>query len=262
MLCARHDQAELAMTAAAGSSYEDRINQALANNQLGEVEKLARQAFEDPAADEGNLAWVTSVTAERGVASAPEFLEAFVSRHPASLHLPRVYLADSLASVGRFDDATEHARRYLRLAKDAGVLQNLANTRVLRHGVSHAFLLMTAAYTELGARSYSEGILKHALGFDLVPDFTQKIHQELARLAVEMRDPANRATNEKWNAFFTNGSGADGLYEACTSRGFPILAKRVDLLDGNFRFNSQFRVGEEEMYLLVEVTKENANILL
>lgn len=250
------------MTAAVGSSYEDRINQALANSQPVEVEKIAREAFADPVVDEGGLAWVTSVTAERGVPSAGEFLETFVSRHPASLHLPRVYLADNLASAGRFDEATEHARRYLRLAKDAGVFENLANTRILRHGVSHAFLLMTAAYTELGARSYSEGILKHALGFNLVPDFAQKIQQELERLAGEMRDPSNKATNEKWNAFFTNGSGADGLYEACTSRGFPILAKRVDLLDGHFRFDSQFKVGEAELYLLAEVTKDNANILI
>jgi len=79
---------------------------------------------------------------------------------------------------------------------------------------------------------------------------------------VEMRDPSNKATNEKWNAFFASGTGADALYEACTSKGFPILAKRVDLLDGNFRFNPKFEVGETELYLLVNVTNENANILM
>jgi tetratricopeptide (TPR) repeat protein len=250
------------MTAASASSYEDRINRALADNQLGEVERLARQAFADTSADEGNLAWIAAVAEEKGIPSAPEFLESFVKLFPASLHLPRIYLADNLARAGRFDEATDHARRYLRLAKDAGVFENLGNTRILRHGVSHAFLLLTAAYTELGARSYSEGVLKHALHFDLDPDFVKKIQQELARLAVEMRDPSNRATNEKWNAFFARGSGADGLYEACTSRGFPVLAKRVDLLDGHFRFNSKFEVGEAELYLLVNVTNENANILM
>ena len=250
------------MTSTSGSSYEDRINQALTNNQPGEVEQLARQAFDDPTADEGKLAWIVAVADEKGVPSAAGFLEIFVNRYPASLHLPRIYLADTLARAGRFDDSTEHARRYLRLAKDSGVFENLGNTRILRHGVSHAFLLLTAAYTELGARSYSEGILKHALHFDLLPDFIANIKQELARLAVEMRNPSNKATNEKWNAFFANGSGADALYEACTNRGFPILAKRVDLLDGNFRFNPQFKVGETELYLLVEVTNENANILM
>ena len=250
------------MTAAAGSSYEDRINEALKSNQPGEVEKLARQAFDDPAADEGNLAWVAAVADEKGVPSASEFLELFVSRYPASLHLPRIYLADSLVRAGRFDEGSEHARRYLRLAKDSKIFEKLGSTRILRHGVSHAFLLLTAAYTELGARSYSEGVLKHALHFDLVPDFVDKIRQELGRLAVEMRDPSNKATNEKWNAFFASGTGADALYEACTSRGFPILAKRVDLLDGNFRFNPKFEVGETELYLLVNVTNENANILM
>jgi hypothetical protein len=126
------------MTATAGSSYEDRINKALANNQLGEVESLARQAFADSAADEGNLAWVAAVAEEKGVPSASEFLELFVSRYPASLHLPRIYLADNLARAGRFDEATESSRRYLRLAKDAGIFETLGNTRILRHGVSHA----------------------------------------------------------------------------------------------------------------------------
>ena len=249
------------MTATAGSSYEDRINRALANQQLGEVEQLARQAFEDPKADEGNLAWVAAVADEKGVPSASEFLELFVNRYPASLHLPRIYLADSMARAGRFDEASEHARRYLRLAKDAGILGKLSNTRILRHGVSHAFLLLTSAYTELGARSYSEGVLKHALQFDLVPDFVSKMRQELARLAAEMREPPHKAINEQWNAFFANGSGADGVYEVCTSKGFPIMAKRVDLLDGHFRFNAQFEVGDTELYLLVNVTGENANIL-
>jgi hypothetical protein len=250
------------MTATAGSSYEDRINQALTNNQPGEVEKLAREAFDDPTADEGNLAWVAAVADEKGVPSAAELLELFVSRYPASLHLPRIYLADSLVRAGRFDAGSEHARRYLRLAKDAKIFATLGSTRILRHGVSHAFLLLTAAYTELGARSYSEGILRHALQFDLVPEFVASIQQELARLAKEVRDPANKATNEKWNAFFASGNGADALYETCTSRGFPILAKRVDLLDGNFRFNPQFKVGETELYLLAEVTNDNANILM
>jgi len=36
----------------------------------------------------------------------------------------------------------------------------------------------------------------------------------------------------------------------------------VDLLDGNFRFNPKFEVGETELYLLVNVTNENANILM
>ena len=58
------------MTAAAGSSYEDRINEALKSNQPGEVEKLARQAFDDPAADEGNLARVAAVADEKGIPSA------------------------------------------------------------------------------------------------------------------------------------------------------------------------------------------------
>ncbi len=232
------------------------------NNQLGEVERLARQAFADSAADEGDLAWVAAAAEEKGVSAAPEFLENFVSRFPALLHLPRIYLADNLARAGRFDEATEHARRYLRRRKTREPFEKLGSTRILRHGVSHAFLLLTAAYTELGARSYSEGVLRHALHFDLVPDFIQKIQQELARLAVEMRDPANKATNERWNAFFARAAVRMAFMKHVRVEDFLSSRSGSTCWMRFFRFNSQFKVGEAELYLLVDVTSENANILM
>jgi hypothetical protein len=249
------------MTGTPSSSYEGRIRQAIERGQPAEIETIAREAFGDTALEEGSFAWITAATYEKGLRAAPEFLQLFVKRCPASLHLPRVYLSNVLARAGRFDDATEHARRYLRQAKNAGVLANLGPARILREGVSRAFLLLTAAYTELGARSYSERVLKHALEFELVPNMIDSIKQELSRLAGEERAPANKAANEKWEAFLANGSGADVIYKLCVDRNCPILAKRVDLLEGNFRFNRQFIISEAEIFMLVDLTEGGAYVL-
>jgi len=242
--------------------YEGRIKQATESGRADEIEGIAREAFGDASLEEGLLAWIAAVTYEKGVRAAPDFLELFVKRYPTSLHLPRVYLSNLFARARRYDDTTEHARRYLRQAKDAGVLVNLGSARILREGVSRTFLLLTAVYTELGARSYSERVLTHALEFELVPNMVESIKQELSRLTVEERDPANKAASEKWNAFLANGNGADTLHKLCMERSSPILAKRVDLLEGNFRFNRQFQISEAEMFMLVDMTADGANVLM
>jgi len=246
---------------ASESSYEARMRAALDRGATAEVERLALEAFEDPGANENELAWVAAAAYEKGLASDIKLLETFVRRFPGSLHLPRIYFASHLARQSRFDDATEHARHYLRCARDAGVFATLGSVRILREGVSQAFLLLTAAYTELGARSYSERVLRHALDFDLVPRLAAGIESELARLATEVQAPPNKAANDQWNAFLETGAGADALYKTCMDRGFPILAKRVDLLEGNFRFNAEFKVREAEMYMLVHSTADNAHLL-
>lgn len=194
--------------------YEGRIKQATESGRADEIESIAREAFGDASLEEGLLAWIAAVTYEKGVRAAPDFLELFVKRYPTSLHLPRVYLSNLFARARRYDDATEHARRYLRQAKDAGVLVNLGSARILREGVSRAFLLLTAVYSE------------------------------------------------EWNAFLANGNGADTLHKLCMERSSPILAKRVDLLEGNFRFNRQFQISEAEMFMLVDMTADGANVLM
>ena len=247
---------------ASESSYEVRMRAALERGATAELESIAQEAFSDPDAKEHDLAWVAAAAHEKDLASNIKLLETFISRFPASLHLPRIYFASHLARQSRFDEATEHARRYLRFARDAGVFATLGSARILREGVSQAFLLLTAAYTELGARSYSERVLKHALDFDLVPRLAAGIEGELSRLATEVQLPPNKAANDRWNAFLETGAGADTLYKTCMDRGFPILAKRVDLLEGNFRFNAAFKVREAEMYMIEHAMADNAHGLI
>ncbi len=241
-------------------TYEDRIKCAISENNTYEVERVAREAFSDESSGEDFLAWVVGTIYERKVNSAIDLLENFIKRFPSSLHVPRVYFANILASESQFDGATHHARIYLRHALDVGVFESLQNHRIIQEGVSWAFLLVTAAYTELGARSYSSRALKYGLRLGLAPRWIEVFKQEILRIQQEITAPDAAQIDLEWEAFFSRGSGADRLHNLCNERKYHMLAKRVDLLETNFRFNSRFLVDESELLLLI-CSGEN-NVLL
>lgn len=243
------------------TSYEDRIKAAINESKPLEAERVAREVFSDGKAEEAILAWAAASMYENRITSAFDLLEAFVNRYPSSLHLPRVYLADILSCASRFDQATDFARYYLRLAKDSGVFPDLASKRILREGVSRCFLLLTSAYTTLGARSYSKRVLQIALQYSLAEQWSQIIKREIEQLTEELLASEIAFLDKNWEDFFTGGVGADGLYKKCNDEGFPLMAKRIDLLEGNFRFNPSFRIDGEECYLLVMESKEKEFVL-
>jgi len=241
--------------------YEELVRHALDSNQVAEAQRIATEAFSLKQADEEMLAWISSVLYERGVSCAPDFLEQFVQRHPSSLHLPRVYLADALSQNDSYDLATDHARTYLRLSKDAGVFTDLGSRRILREGVSKAHLLMTAAYTELGSRSYSERLLRHGLNLGMTEKWTQTINDELNRLATEKRNAKELDMDHQWEKFYSTGEGASPLHEMCIANRYPLMAKRIDLIESNFRWNSSFTLDDNEMLMLVMAGELNTFIL-
>lgn len=242
-------------------SYEDRIKRAVAEKKEADVATTAREAFADKAANEDTLAWIAAAIYERHITPALEYLPAFVERFPTSLHLVRVYFADILARSSQFDGATHHARIYLRLVRDRGLFKDLHKLRIIREGVSRAFLLVTAAYTELGARSYSIRALKQGLRLGLVPRWEEIIQKELLRLEQELANAQMASIDKEWESFFSNGKWADKLYKMCEANNYPDLAKRIDLLEGNFRFNSKFIVGEDELFMLIFAKENNAFLL-
>jgi len=178
-----------------------------------------------------------------------------------SLHIPRVYLADLHALSRRYDIASYHARIYLRQCKDNGKLKNIQSSQIVREGVSRAFLLLTSVYTEIGARSYSERVLRFALKYSLSEKYKDHINKELRRLEEEKQNSSNRELNNQWEQFFLDGSYRIDLYKMCISKKSPLLAKRVDLWEGNFRYNSEFSIDEEEILTLVLETDENLFIV-
>jgi hypothetical protein len=242
-------------------SYEDRIRAALAENRQSKAASIAREAFANDKEEEHVLAWVASSVYEREISSAFDLLEEFMVRFPNSLHLPRVYLADILSRASRFDQASDLSRYYLRLAHESGVLPELASKRIIQEGVSRSFLLLTSAYTTLGARSYSRRVLQFGLGFGLAERWRGVIENELHQLGNELQQAEFADEDSKWECFFGTGAGLDGLYKKCIDGGFPLMARRIDLLEGNFRFNASFVVDTSETLLLAVEVEDNGFML-
>jgi hypothetical protein len=243
------------------NDYKERIGDALAKGDAEAAEAAARAAFDDEAVGEDDLAWVAAMMYENDIRGGFDLLEAFVERFPESLHLGRVYLADVFAQVDQFDDATEQARIYLRQAQERDVLHTLAENRLVQDGVSRACLLLTAAYTELGARSYSARVLRWAAQFTVESGWAESIRNERLRLIAELKEPANGKLDAKWEQFFASGRHVDELCKICADRGFPLMAQRLALLEANFRFNMTFNVGEQEILQLVLATDGDQHVL-
>jgi len=237
------------------AAYESRIRDSLDEGDKGAAEVAARAAFRDRYASESLLAWVAASVYEGDVRAAFDLLEVFVSRFPNSLHLPRVYFSDVHCRGNRFDQATDHARVYLRHAQEVGALANLAEHRFVQQGVSRAFLLVTAAYTELGARSYSKRVLKYARQFAIAENWLETFTIEQLRLDAELKESDNKVVDDKWDRFFTGGNGIESLYTICAQRKFPRMAKRLELIEANFRSNPKFKIDEQEILLLAIVSK-------
>lgn len=233
-------------------SYEEQFSDAVNKKDGGgEADSVARKAFSDKASDEHILAWLAGSIYDLNLERSFDLLQIFTERFPASLHPIKAFTADLYARSGSFDKATLDARVYLRSAKDSGVLDELETKKIIRAGVSRAFLLVTAAYTELGARSFSKDALSMALNYDLSPDWADVIRAEIGRLDEELKDSENLQRDDKWNEFHSNGSNSEELYNYCKETGYPIMAKLIDLIEGNFRFNSNYKVRPESIFNVV-----------
>ena len=242
------------MSESAGrESYEDQLRSCLQNNDADGAEAIARKAFADPNADEHCLGWIAGTLHEAQLQKTIDLLFEFNNRFPESLHPIRVFTSDLYARSGQFDNATHEARLYLRAAKDRGVLVELEKVNIARVGASRAFLLVTAAYTELGARTYSICALEFALTHNITAEMKETIEREVGQLSAELKDPQNLAIDEKWNSLFLSGGSAQELTTLCVDNGFPILAKYVGLIEGKFRYDAGYKIGPESIFdVLIE----------
>lgn len=107
---------------------------------------------------------------------------------------------------------------------------------------------MTSAYTELGARSYSVRVLDVAKRISPAAA-AQYFDPELVRLKEELHDSENQKRDSLWEEFFSSGSNIDQLYKL--TEAYPLMQRRIDLIEGQFRFNSEFKVEEEEIFWIL-----------
>ena len=237
------------------SRQQNEFLQAISQGDAACANTIAHKVFDELKSDQSDatedlLAFYACNLFERELPDAYNLLCDFIDRFPGSAHLPRVYRADLLAQAGEIDHATHDARIYLRQMKDAGAFPKLETYHIVRYGVTKAFLLLTAAYTELGARSYSQRVLKYALSLTLDPKF-EGIKVENARLLDELKMHDNQEINQRWESFFASGRFASDLHKLAQERRYPILAKRVDLLENNFRLHPNYQLDDEEIFQIV-----------
>lgn len=225
---------------------------------LGEI--LA-QAIDDYDGDEEFSAWAAGIAHGSGTANAPELLARFIERHPESLHPVQVDWAEGLLWQGRVDEGSNEARAWLSRAARGGLPERFRSDEMLRHGGCRALLILTAVYTEMGARTYSRRVLEGGLMLEIDPYWKRRFASEHHRLCEELRAPALAAADAKWERFFASGEAAADLVRACEAKKFPILARRIQVLAQKFADQSGWKPGEDELFQLVYRTDKGAFVL-
>lgn len=176
-----------------------------------------------------------------------KFMEAFLNANPDTFHISRVFLAEFHAGEKRYEMATEYARTFLKMYNKIADKQPVNDLSGMMNSVAHAHLLMTAVYTDLGARSYSQRILNRALSMPIPPAFKEHLEKEVASLQKELEIPEAAALDQKWEEFFQSAKNFSELHALVKSKGYELLTRRLELLESNFRFKQGYTVDQEEM---------------
>lgn len=229
--------------------YKNEILKALDKKDIAQVEMLSESAFNKESENEELLAFVAATIFEKQIWNVVKLIPEFVNRFPNSLHAIRIYFSDILARQNKFDASTTEARIYLRLVKDSKLLESCTND-IIKNSIGHGFLFLTSVYTTVGARSYSIRVLE--LGSKYVSDYWRNIYSnELKTIDKELKEENNQGSNLRWEEFFHTGKNADDLFKLAKESGFEDLAKRIDLIESNFRFNNSYKVDDLEIFQLI-----------
>jgi hypothetical protein len=221
----------------------------------------AKAAFADASAAEEDLAMVAGIVYEAGLSPAFEVLPRFCDRFPESLHIIRAYLANLLERMGDFDAASDEARRYLCLVRDSTAWPVLHETGLIETGVAGSFAVLTVAYRKIGARSYCLRVLDWALKQSMSEAGKNVVRQEAAAIHGELADPAAAEVNRRWEEFFAGkGPIPPDLWETA-QKAAPGLSKRLELIEGNFKFNGDYRCDDAEILQQVYRMDDGAFLL-
>ncbi|MEQ8822606.1 MAG: hypothetical protein RLY93_20405 [Sumerlaeia bacterium] len=234
-----------------------------------ELSRLLRSAIEDYRADEDFCAWVASVAYGMEIPEAPEILNVFLKEHPLSIRPVQVDWAELLLREGRIDHGANEARAYLHRLNEFGLAEHMELGALIADGVLRAFLMLSALYTETGARSYSLRLLDFAFSMPRdamdpprAAEWQARLEGELGTLRRELADERLRAVDRVWEEFFRGGVGTAELVWHCGQMYCPILAKRVEVLAEQFRDEPDFTVGDEEIFQMVYQSEAGAFLLV
>lgn len=241
------------------SSLESLINKSLATGNVSDIVDCIEASFTNDKTQEHELAWALGVVFEKNIFEAFRFMPRFLEKHPRSPHPVRVFYSDLLARQGQYDLASEQARIYLRTLSDSKLIEQLKGKPILQDGVARAWLLLSAVYTEAGARSYSKRVILTGLACSLPLSWVDAFHGEVSRLDDELLSNDLKFLDDKWENFFLNSDGWNYLDNHCNENELLILKKRIELIKDNFKFNPSFNLQGEMLKL---VNHENGFFLL
>lgn len=241
------------MSGTLGTQHFTAIHMALKSKDFVIGQKLVQAAFDDISITEPELAQICDLIFYTQSNPLFSFLLEFTKRFPQSLYATKTQIATLLASAPeQTGTASELAREHLRNLRDRGALSRLKDAVPLLDGASRGFLVLTACYTLAGARSYSLRVLEAAVrAMPWAKEQVGAFEREAETLRKELAEPAHAELNTKWEDFFSGGRHAAELTRHCRTAKLDNLARRVELLSDNFRYSIEFKVDENEMYLLV-----------
>lgn len=236
------------------SKLENLIKQALVVGNVRDVVNSLEASFANDGVEEHELAWALGVVFENNISEAFGFIPVFVEKYPQSLHPVRVFYSDLLARQGQYYLGTDEARLYLRCLSDSGLIDDLQGKPVLQDGVARAWLLLSAVYTEVGARSYSKRVIDAGLKCTVSSSWVDTFNKELSQLDDELRVSDLKSLDKKWERFFASSDGWGYLDNYCQEKKFSLLQKRIELIKDNYKFNPSFNLSDE---MLKVVTQSN-----
>lgn len=236
--------------------YRAEVRKAIADDIRKAVE-IAHAAFNDTSINEDTLANIAGMIFDISAKDGVELVIEFVNRFPNSLHLMRVICADICNNNIKYDQAIYHARLYLRLAKEAGILDKKDIHIVLKHGIARAFSALADGYAGIGAFSYAIRVLKYSLNFVTEEELEQVIRNAITEYEQKLQLVEISKFNMQWESFFKSGDGAAELIQYCSDKNMPEMAKRIELIDGNFRFNRNHTVDDSEILQVVNTIADD-----
>jgi hypothetical protein len=238
-------------------NYRKEIEKALASDNRLIALDIVQRAFVETE-DEMLCANLVMFTSEFGLPTL-EFIHQFNYKFPNSLFPIRVYLAQMLCESSNFDDATSEARYYLRLIQDYGKVGHTEDEKLLEFNL-RAYMLTTTVYIDAGARSYAKRILEIAKRY-ATDKWLEIYKKEIQNLNKELENEKWKSLDEKWEAFFKDGSYYSELYQLCAENRYSELAIRLRLLKEDFDTKPDFVIDENELLRIVMID-ENKNYIL
>ena len=182
-----------------------------------------------------------------------DLLQRYINANPKFVTTAQLHLAEIYLHGGEDEMASSEARLVLKRLLTSPAFRTGAIEAGRKAMAARAYLLTTAIYTSVGARSYSLRLLERARPLAR-PEGVVVLEEERARLNRELLDPEKAELDQKWEAFFSRFDYADELITHCQSLGRELFARRVDLLRDHFRFNSSYRITSDEVLLDVYQT--------